>query len=176
MYIPILGEVEKGENLDWYYSQPVAVPILDGQQCEIILEGYDEDGHKEDFHTAIANFLAGSPDVLREADEHLFLYYKDFEDFWLEDGYPPINSADKLWQHVQFGFNPVVTRRPYGDKRIYISIECNCDWEPEHGLQIVLKNGLKVNKLGAYNGHLTNSDAYADASLEHVIYRQRGRG
>ncbi len=57
----------------------------------------------------------------------------------------------------------MVTRRPYGDKGIYISVECGCDWEEEHGLQLVLKNGLKVNKLGGYDGHLTNSDAFATA-------------
>lgn len=40
---------------------------------------------------------------------------------------------------------------------------------PKEGL--VLKNGLKVNKLGGYDGHLTNSDAFADDSLENTIYR-----
>ena len=77
-----------------------------------------------------------------------------------------------VWQHVRFGSEPMVSRRQYGDKGIYISVECGCDWEEEHGLQLVLKNGLKVNKLGEYDGHLTNSDAFDDGSLEHVIYRE----
>ncbi|HEY7328274.1 MAG TPA: hypothetical protein VH592_11565 [Gemmataceae bacterium] len=64
----------------------------------------------------------------------------------------------------------MVSRRAYGDKGIYISVECGCEWEQEHGLQLVLRNGLKVNKLGGYDGHLTNSDAFDDESLEHVIY------
>jgi hypothetical protein len=37
----------------------------------------------------------------------------------------------------------------------------------------VLKNGLKVNKLGEYDGHLTDSDAFDEESLEHVIYPAR---
>jgi hypothetical protein len=106
---------------------------------------------------------------LREADEPLFRYYKDFEHFWLENA-NPIKSADELWQHVQLGSEPMVTRRPYGDKGIYISLECSCDWEQEHGLQIVFKNGLKINKLGGYDGHLTYSDAFNNAQFEHVIY------
>ena len=57
---------------------------------------------------------------------------------------------------------------------VYISLGCNCDWEQEHGLQIVLKDGLRVTKVGSFDGHLTNSDAYDDASLENVIYRPRG--
>jgi hypothetical protein len=66
-----------------------------------------------------------------------------------------------------------VRRRPYADKGIYISVECGCEWEQEHGLQIVLKSGLKVNKLGGYDGHFTNSDAFDDEGLEHVIYPAR---
>lgn len=46
--------------------------------------------------------------------------------------------------------------------------------EPEHGLQIVFKDGQRVNKVGPFNGPFTNSHAYADPSLEGVIYRPRG--
>ncbi len=64
-----------------------------------------------------------------------------------------------------------MTRRGTGDKGVYVSLECGCDWEQEHGLQIVFKNGLKVNKVGPFNDWLTNSDAYGDDSLEDVVYR-----
>jgi len=51
------------------------------------------------------------------------------------------------------------------------TIECGCNWEREHGLQIVLREGLSVTKLGPYDGHLTN----ADSSLESVVYRSMRR-
>jgi hypothetical protein len=165
--------VTKDEQFGWYYSKTIPVPMFGGKQCRIVLEGYDEDEAKDDFHIAIANFLSGSPAVLREADEPLFRYYGDFEQWWLEDNKQSIKSANELWQHVRLGSEPMVTRRLYGDRGISISIECGCDWEQEHGLQLVLKNGLKVNKLGGYDGHLTNSDAFADESLEDVIYPER---
>jgi hypothetical protein len=81
-----------------------------------------------------------------------------------------IDSPRDVWKHVKFGDEPIVTRRAYGDHGVYVSLECNCDWEIEHGLQIVFKNGLKVNKIGPYDGHLTNSDAYARNDLEDAIY------
>jgi hypothetical protein len=170
MEVPGLGEVTKDEKYGWYYSKPIPVRMFDGTQCQIALEGYDGDECPGDFHVAIANFLSGTPAVLREADEPLFRYYKDFEKWWVEDGKRPIKSADELWQHVQLGNHPMVTRNRSGDQGIYISVECGCDWEEEHGLQLVLKNGLRVNKLGGYDGHLTNSDVFADERLEHVIY------
>jgi hypothetical protein len=171
MKVPGLGKVAKDEEFGWYYSKPLPVPMFGGKACQLVLEGYVEDERKEDFHAAISNFLGGSPEVLREVDEPLFCYYKDFEEWWLAEGRSPIRTVDELWQHVRFGSEPMVTRRPYGDKDVFISVECECDWEEEHGLRLVLKNGCKVNKLGGYDGHLTNSDAFADDSLEGVIYR-----
>jgi hypothetical protein len=172
MEVPGLGEVTKGERFGWYYSKPMPVPMFGGEECRIVLRGYDADENKEDFHVAISNFLSGNPAVLREADEPLYRYYKDFEGWWLEDGNEPIKPAE-VWQHVRLGSEPMVERRWHGDKGIYISVECECDWEQEHGLQLVLKNGLKVNKLGGYDGHLTNSDAFGDERLESVIYPVR---
>jgi hypothetical protein len=171
--VPGLGEVTKDDRFGWYYSKPISVAMFGGKQCRMVLEGYDEDECKHEFHAAIANFLSGSPAVLRAADDALFRYYKDFEECWKEDGKPPIKSAEELWHHVRLGSEPMVTRRAYGNKGVYISVECGCGWEKEHGLQLVLKNGLKVNKLGGYNGHLTNSDAFGDKSLEDVIYPER---
>ena len=64
----------------------------------------------------------------------------------------------------------MVFRRSSGDMRVYVSIECECAWEPEHGLQLVLQEGRRVTKIGPYDGHLTNSDAFARPDLEGVIY------
>jgi hypothetical protein len=72
---------------------------------------------------------------------------------------------------VRLGSQPVISRRSYRDKGIYVSLECGCDWEEEHGMQLVFKNGLQVVKVGPFDGHLTNADAYADDSLENVVYK-----
>jgi len=37
---------------------------------------------------------------------------------------------------------------------VYFSIEGNCDWEEEHGLQLVFRDGTEVTKVGQYDGHL----------------------
>jgi hypothetical protein len=170
MEVPGLGEVNDDNSGGELCSKPLPVAMFGGMPCRIVLEGYEEDDRQDEFHVAIANFLSGTPAVLREADEALFSYYKNFEDSWVADGNAPLKSPEEAWQHVQLGDEPVVSRREWGDRGIYISVSCGCDWEESHGLQIVFKNGLKVNKLGEYDGHLTNSDAYDDESLEDVIY------
>jgi hypothetical protein len=174
MEIPGLGNVTWDTKYDWYRSDPVPVPVLGGKPCRIIVEGYDEDSRKEDYHAAIANFLSVDQLVLKEAEGHVFRYYKDCNKYWGPEDkeYVMIQSAIEVWRHVRLGDEPMVSRRDSGDCGIYVSLECGCDWEEEHGLQIVFKNGLRVNKVGPYDGHLTTSDAYADDSLEEVVYRE----
>jgi hypothetical protein len=171
MDIPGLGVVEKDD--DWYRSKPIPVPVLGNKRCRIIVEGYDEDRKKQEFHTAIATFLSIPPSVLEDAARYVFQYYEACKALWGPDDkqFVKIKSPASVFRHVRLGREPVVTRRAYGDKGIYVSLECGCDWEEEHGLQIVFKKGLRVNKVGPYDGHLTNSDAYDSKKLEDVIYR-----
>lgn len=173
MNIPGIGPVSVDSSFGWYRSEPIPVPGLGGRLCRICLQGYDADLHPKDFHKAIAHFLAPQRDFLGEAEPYVYQYFEDRNSDWDpgDEEYVEMDRAD-LWDHVRIGDEPMVCRRPYGDNGIYISLEGSCDWEPEHGLQIVLKDGLIVNKVGPYDGHLTNSDAYADPSLENVIFRQ----
>jgi hypothetical protein len=76
--------------------------------------------------------------------------------------------------HIDCRVEPIVTRDPYGDRRVYVSLKCECDWEPEHRLQIVSRDGRTVSKVGRYDGHLTNSAAYNTDALDGVEYHRPG--
>ncbi|MEZ6033176.1 MAG: hypothetical protein R3C17_08800 [Planctomycetaceae bacterium] len=174
MNIPGIGPVTKDDDLDWYYSEQIAVPVLGRCACRFVVAAYGGDLKKEDFHIAIRNFLAADESVLREAEPYIYQYYESCKQYFdsEDNGCADIKTTHDVWKHVRLGNEPVVKRRAYGDKCIYISLECKCDWENQHGLQLVFKNGLKVNKVGAYNGHVTNSDAYDDDSLEDLIFNR----
>jgi hypothetical protein len=173
MNIPGLGKVVKGEYPGQYYSKRISIPVLGGKKCCFDIEGYDEDKHKDEFHDAIRNFIALKKEALRVAEVHVYQYYKDMEEFWksYDEDFKPIKSPKDVWKHVHLGSSPVVSRRPRGDKGIYISLECGCDWEEEHGMQIVFKNGRQLNKVGPFDGHLTNSDSWGNKRYENVIYK-----
>jgi hypothetical protein len=169
--IPDVGSLTKDDSVGWHHTEPIAVPSLRGQICRLILEEYEEDPNKEDFHRAIKNLLSPDRDLLSDAEPFIYEYYKDMMSNWAPGDPEFIEiKRENLWQHVQLGETPVITRRPYGDKGVYVSFECNCDWEPEHGLQLVFKDGCTVNKVGPFDGHLTNSDSFADNRLEDVVY------
>ncbi len=52
-----------------------------------------------------------------------------------------------------------VSRRSERDRAIYVQITADCDWEPEHGLQIVYRRGSELSRVSDLDGHLTHSDA-----------------
>ncbi|MFG2003929.1 DUF6985 domain-containing protein [Spirillospora sp. NPDC048911] len=158
-----------------YQSEPVPVPMLGGALCRVVVEGYDDDLAPEDFHAAISAFLALERSALEAAAPSIFAYYRDIMDDVVAAGddewYVEIDGPHDVLDHIRFGDEPVVSRDSRRGRHVYVSLECECDWEPEHGLQIVFRDGRTVTKVGPYNGHLTNSAAYADDTLDGVIYR-----
>lgn len=175
MQVPLLGTVTRDERFDWLYSAPVPLKVFGNKQVRIVLDGYEEDENKQDFHAAIRSFLSIEADVLRAAELHLFSYYRNMNGDWdqSDEEYLSINTPGEVWNHVQFGEEAFVGRRAYGDKGIYVSVECECecDWEQEHGLQLVFRNGESICKVGPYDGHVTNADACDDERLENVVYQ-----
>lgn len=165
--VPLLGELElEDDEFDELRSKPTIVDVLGGDKFEFIFVEYQEDESKEEFHEAIGNFLSIDESVLKKAQDYIYQYYKDIFVQLVpgDDWYVEIASPEEVWKHIEFGSDLIVERQSYGDELVYISLGCSCDWEREHGLQIVFKQGLYVNKVGPFDGHLTNSDA-------NVVYR-----
>ena len=50
-------------------------------------------------------------------------------------------------------------RRDRRDCAIYVVVGANCNWEFEHGLQIVYRPGSELVRLSQIDGHLTHTDA-----------------
>lgn len=177
MHVPGLGTVVEDAARGWYRSAPLPVPVLGGEACVFVLDGYDSDPAQHDFHAAIRNFLALDRSVLQAAAPFIHAYYRDIMDDVVAAGddewYVEIEGPEQVLDHVRLGNEPTVSRDPSGDRHVYVSIECECDWEPEHGLQIVFRDGARVTKVGPFNGHLTNSAAYGDERLADVVYRSR---
>jgi hypothetical protein len=172
--LPGLGQLTRDDELGWYTSQPVTLPILGGRACPVVLDGYDDDPDPEAFHRAVADLLNAPPAVLLEAEPYLVQYCSDANDVW-EPGDPErveLDSPGDVWTHLHI-LDATVSRRGWADGAVYISFQGDVDWELEHGLQIVFRGATKLVKVGPYDGHLTNADAYGDPGMENVIYPTR---
>jgi hypothetical protein len=170
---PIIGKLTKNQKFDWYESELIKVPCLNNSECKFIFERYEKDLNKIEFDQALTNFLNLSPEVFNKINSDLYHYYIDsIKDYGLKN-YLKIESSENILNYVHIRAEVMICRRVYGDKGIYITLEGECDWEKEHGLQIVFKSGEYINKIGPFDSHLTNSDAYAREEFEDVIYVSR---
>lgn len=151
MEIPGLGPVESDDET--YISYPITVPVLDYNEVEFFVEGYDDDDDQEDFHTAIETFLALDESALQDASKAVFAYYKQAGATFEPDDddpaeFPDIDGPDDVWDHVELGVEATVSRETEGDQEVVVSVECTCDWEREKGLLLVFRGGREVSKVG----------------------------
>jgi hypothetical protein len=98
--IPKLGTLTKDSRFDWYCSAPIAIAMMNGRECTVVVEKYDVDPNKEAFHIAISNFLAAGPEVLRDAEEHVFDYFQDCKKFCDRKVAKSIRFPRDVWARV----------------------------------------------------------------------------
>jgi hypothetical protein len=171
MELPGLGELTRDATFGWYTSEPVALPLLGGGACPVVLDGYDDDPDPQAFRDTVADLLVAPRSVLLAATPYLVQYCDDANDVW-EPGSAErveLDAPADVWKHVHL-IDATVVRRAWGDAAVYVSFQGDVDWELEHGVQIVFRGAMQLVKVGPYDDHLTNADAYGDPNLENVIY------
>ena len=161
MKIEPLGELRRDPDIeDWFVSKEVPLPYLDGQKLYFAIEGIESDDNPDDFIEAIKNLFSLTPMDREEATPYVFTNYKQFVEAVGEEEFDfQINEPKNIWHHVQLT-HVQISRRPYADKDVYVQIAGNCDWEIEHGLQIVFRKGKYLVRVSDQDGHLTTADAY----------------
>jgi hypothetical protein len=174
LHDPVLGPLTRDEEFGWYHSEPKPIRFLANQLCSFVLERYDSDPDPGGLRRAVQNALEASPDILTAVQPYVVQYCEERLAHYPEFSRPTVRleRPSDVWSHVQFGDEIQVIRRDDGDAEdgLCLSLECSCAWEREHGLQLVLRDGRVITKVGPFDGHLTNADAYADPNLVGVVY------
>jgi hypothetical protein len=170
MDVPGLGPLSRDEYGS-YASGPVEPPALRGTSCRFVFDDLGVEAHQEDLFAVARRFLALDAAALIAATPYVYQYYQDTvaeaEVTGDDIASPSIATAEEVWEHVEVGSDARVVRDGHGT--IYVDLECECDWEPEHGLNIVFQEGRVVSKVGPYDGHLTNASAFGRDDLEGVV-------
>jgi hypothetical protein len=173
---PLLGLLTYDDALDGWVSTARPIPFLGGRRCRFVMQGYAEDPRPDELRAAVENALNAESSILSAAEPQLREYREDILRFYPEAEGRLLRTEGRgaIWSQVRFGNDFCVSRRAEGDSEdgIYLSLECECEWEVEHGLQLVLRDGRRISKLGPFDGHVTNSDACADRALAGVVYRK----
>ncbi len=158
------GLVKLEEKNEKWATEPIKIKFLDNLKCRFVFDdAYITASNKDDYHSAISNFYHLNSSVLLAVGKSAFQYYQDItsqldpDSTWYDDYYVDIATEKDVWGHIQF-CDVLRISRNEEDDTVYICLGGDCDWEPEHGVQLVFKEGRFVNRLSQIDFILTNSD------------------
>lgn len=162
-----LGELAERDGM--LLSEPVRVDAL-GKAVRFEVDA-DESDVSEALVACVGSFLELAPDALDKASEAVFAYYEDTVALVEGEGaVTPVAGAHEVWDHVTWPDEVFVQEF---DGSWWVSAECECTWEPEHGLLVVFRDGSRITRVGPYDGHLTNSSALGDPAVsDDEVYRR----
>jgi hypothetical protein len=162
-----IGALRQDEDFDdWWIGEEVAVPFFGGKALIVIFMGYrpeDDPGFIVDADEALRNFLKQTDAHRLECSAHVhndcveFLEAVEYDD--VDERLCEIARPEEIWAFVHPD-KVYVKRRHRRDRDIYITVACECDWEEEHGLQLVFRQGRQLTRVSGQDGHLTHADAY----------------
>ncbi len=161
MRIEQLGELTPDERVpEWLVSKKVDVPYFAGAQLRFVFDGLEDEDKPDEFASAVRRFLSLTIRDRDSAAPYVYRNYREMCDAIGDDEVGcKIEGPDAVWNYIRPD-EIFVTRRPYGDRKVYVQITAECAWEPEHGLQIVLREGSELKRVSQQDGHLTHVDAY----------------
>lgn len=155
-----IGElIQNSKWNDWWDSQETAVPYFDNLKLKFTIMDVDKNEIDDHFNLAIESFLKLTSQDRLNVSPYIFDEYNEFVDLVGEDSFDfTIENEVDVWEHIQPQFISISRREK--DGLVYVVIHANCDWEEEHGLQIVYRNGNQLSRVSPKDGHLTYADAH----------------
>lgn len=151
---------------DWWEAEPREIPFFYNKKIKITFMGLvsaDDIEFIEEADLALGKFLSKTESDRNGLSNLTYKHCIDFldaVDYGDEDGrLRKIEDKNEIWNYV-YPKDIFVARRDRRDEDIYINMTCECEWEKEHGLQLVFRQGKKLTRISEQDGHLTESDAY----------------
>ncbi len=161
----VVGTLHQHEEIrDWWKSAPVHVELVDAELPVSFIEFEPErDGDfLKDAEEALTNFLELSSFYRLQMIKYIHQYFLEFSEYLDEKTFPEkMKDVQPLaiWNFV-YPTEIFVSRRLKNDKDIYIVLACECEWDKEHGLQLVFRKGMKLTRVSDQDGHVTEADAF----------------
>lgn len=163
----IIGQLKQDDSFsDWWKSTEIEIPFFDNLKLEIILMDFEPEADKtflDEADQALIHFFN-----LKNEDRNSIsdLVYKNCTDFLeavefdeADEPLRQIKDHNEIWTFIE-PTEIYISRRHRRDHDIYIQVTCECDWEQEHGLQLVFRQGKQLTRISSQDGHLTEADAY----------------
>jgi hypothetical protein len=144
----IVGQLIPHElDPDFFESEPFEIPYFENMALKV---GFVEAKHQPYLDIAdrvLENFLKlNSTDKIRNS-EMVYHYFKKT----LRNGSTNnISNIQDIWNFVK-PTDIIIHWDENND--FFLCVSCDCEWEKEHGLQLVFKNGETLTRASGHDGH-----------------------
>jgi hypothetical protein len=162
MKLGVLGDLEIDQAVDeWLVSVPLVVPYFGGTKLKFVLDGIVAgDPNPEEFESAAACFLTLSEKDRRTATQYVEQHRRAFSGSRVRRLIDALaGGTQDIWDRVRA--TQIEISRREKDQKVYVRVLAECDWDKEHGLQLVFRDGKVLSRVSSQDGHLTYSDAHA---------------
>ena len=141
----ILGELHASWlDADIYFSSPFEIPFFDNQMIAI---GVGAANHKETLEAAdnaLENFMNLTAKDRLPSSQKVLTYYQTCLEYGMSKELE-IKTGSDVWRYV----DPVeIMVESISGEGTLILVNCECEWEQEHGLMLTFKNGKDLIKVG----------------------------
>ena len=153
--LPLLGELAQHATIpEWWVSRPVVVRFLSEQPIPFtLMVQADGDEYPPDVAEAVARFLSLGPTDRAAATGRVFEYYCDYVNA-VPDAHLGIDEPDSIWPHIQARY-AALQRKGKTGRHVYVLLVCDCEWDDEHGLQLLYRDGNDLVHVGDQDGGIT---------------------
>jgi hypothetical protein len=162
-----VGELRPSDFPDWW-STTTAIPLVD-QALPITLTDFNPQdpthaARRATADAALSAFLRLGPAERRASGPRVIANCHEFIDAVGEEDWNAAmarcNDPERIWDFV----HPTQVYVQWDDasQRMYVTLACECDWETEHGLQLVYRDGATLTRVSAQDGHLTDAGSDSD--------------
>lgn len=162
----VVGRLKQIDNFsDCWKSEEIEVPFFENKRLAITFLSYEPEHDKafvDDADLALTNFFQLTTQDRISISK---LVYKNYNDYLnevdinvVDESLRQIEDIQEIWRFI-YPTDIFAERRAYSEKDIYIMVACECEWEQEHGLQLVFRQGKKLTRVSIQDGHLTEADA-----------------
>jgi hypothetical protein len=169
----VLGQLTQDKNLKgWWKSNSFEIPFFNKERLTITYTDCEPEEDKTfiiEADKALTNFFKLNSTDRQAISENAYKLCMDFlneiEFDEADEPFRKISDKNDIWNFIH-PTELFVTRRPFKEKDMYVQIACECDWEQEHDLQLVFRQGIKLTRISYFDGHLTEADAYGKPDEE----------
>jgi hypothetical protein len=156
--LPSAGRFEQSDFSDWF-SATMLIPLVDAVLPVTVMKFHPNDpaqAHQlAKFDAAIAAFLRLGAGARQGASVRVLKNCHDYIETVGEADWnvamAAIREPDAIWAFVYP--KDVHVRYDHGTDCVYVLLACACDWEEEHGLQLVYRDGSVLTRVSEQDGH-----------------------